>query len=63
MDFRLFPFVIITVGALFLAVNLDVVPASEVKALLATWWPLLPLAVGLSLLGHRRSREGRPRHR
>jgi hypothetical protein len=58
MYIRLFPLAIIAVGAVFLGVNMGVVPASEVKALMSTWWPLLLVLVGLSLLGRRRHRHG-----
>jgi hypothetical protein len=57
MTIRLFPLVIIAVGAVFLGTNLGLVPASEIKALATTWWPLAPIAIGLSLLGSRRHRQ------
>ncbi len=61
MYVRLFPLIIVTVAAVFLGINLGYVPASEVKALVTTWWPLAPLVIGLSLLGSRRRRH-RPDH-
>jgi hypothetical protein len=57
MTIRLFPLVIIAVGAVFLGTNLGLVPASEVKALATTWWPLAPIAIGLSLLASWRHRQ------
>ena len=57
MYIRLFPLVIVAVGALFLATNLGLVPASEVRALVTTWWPLVPIVIGLSLLGARSRRH------
>jgi L-lactate permease len=57
MDFRLFPLVIIAVGALFLAINMEMVPASEIRSLIATWWPLAPIVLGLAMLGSRPRRR------
>jgi hypothetical protein len=41
--------ILIVLGVLFLLVNLDVAPAAEIKKLLATWWPLLLIIVGVSV--------------
>lgn len=62
MDYRLFPLVVVTVGAVFLAINMGLVPASEVKALVTTWWPVAPILIGFSLLGTRRHRHGGDHH-
>ena len=44
--------VLITLGTLFLLSNLGIVP--RLGPLLATWWPLILIAVGASLLLRRR---------
>ena len=38
--------VLITIGVIFLLVNLGVVPIRELARLLATWWPLILIALG-----------------
>lgn len=57
MYIRLFPLIIVAVGALFLGTNLGIFPASEVRALVTTWWPLVPIVIGLGLLSSRRYRD------
>ncbi len=42
------PLVLIVLGALFLLSNLGLLP--HLGPLFATWWPLILVAVGLSLL-------------
>jgi hypothetical protein len=49
------PIVLIVLGVLFLAHNLDFIPFSRVKDILATWWPLILIALGIgALLGRNR---------
>ena len=43
-------FVLIVIGALFLLVNLGVMPIRELTRLLSTWWPLILIAIGVWLL-------------
>ena len=43
-------YVLIAIGAIFLLVNLGVLPIREVARLLATWWPLILIAIGVSML-------------
>jgi hypothetical protein len=42
--------ILILLGILFLLINLDIAPAVEVKKLLAQWWPLLLIAVGVTVM-------------
>ena len=44
--------VLIVLGTLFLLVNLGVIP--RLGPLFATWWPLILIVVGVSLLLRRR---------
>jgi hypothetical protein len=39
--------VLIVVGTLFLITNLGIFPAAELKALLAKWWPLILIFIGV----------------
>ena len=39
--------ILIVVGAILLLVNLGIVPAAELKALFAQWWPLLLVVIGV----------------
>jgi hypothetical protein len=41
------PIVLIALGLLFLAHNLDYIPFARVKHILATWWPAILIAVGI----------------
>lgn len=50
MRHRIFPFVLIAVGSLFLLANLGLLPREELRQFFATWWPLAPLVVGILLL-------------
>ena len=43
--------ILILIGVLFLLVNLGVLPIAEVRQLLAQWWPLILIAIGVWLLG------------
>lgn len=44
--------ILIVLGALFLLSNLGVIP--RLGSLFTTWWPLILIAVGVSLLLRRR---------
>jgi hypothetical protein len=46
--------VLIVVGGIFLLVNHGLLPIAQLKQLLAEWWPLILIAVGLWLLFRRR---------
>jgi lipopolysaccharide export LptBFGC system permease protein LptF len=43
-------YILIAIGAIFLLVNLGVLPIRELAHLLATWWPLILIAIGVSML-------------
>ena len=43
-------FILILIGVIFLLINLGVLPVAELRQLLTQWWPLILIAVGLSLL-------------
>ena len=45
-----FPIVLIVLGVLFLAHNLGYLPFRDLRELLQTWWPLVLIAVGVSIL-------------
>ena len=42
--------ILIFIGAIFLLINLGVLPVAEVRALFAQWWPLILIIVGAWLL-------------
>jgi ABC-type glucose/galactose transport system permease subunit len=42
------PIVLLILGLLFLAHNLGYLGFSELKAILATWWPLILIALGIA---------------
>ena len=42
--------ILILIGAIFLLINLGVLPVAELKALLAQWWTLVLIVVGAWLL-------------
>jgi hypothetical protein len=49
------PIVLLILGLLFLAHNLGYLGFSELKAILATWWPLILIALGIAgLIGRGR---------
>jgi hypothetical protein len=39
--------ILIFVGAVFLLVNLGVLPVAELRQLLARWWPLILIVIGV----------------
>jgi hypothetical protein len=45
-----FAVALIVVGTIFLLVNLGVIPHAEFRALLAKWWPLILIVVGVARL-------------
>ncbi len=47
------PVILIVVGSLLLLSNLDILPLRELKVLMATWWPLILIALGVSALFRR----------
>jgi len=49
-------FVLILIGVIFLLINLGVLPVAELRMLLAKWWPLILIIIGVMLLG--RPRKG-----
>jgi hypothetical protein len=49
-------YILIVIGVIFLLVNLGIVPIRELARLLATWWPLILIAIGAWQLA--RSRKG-----
>jgi hypothetical protein len=50
-------FVLILIGVIFLLINLGVLPVAELKALLAQWWPLILIVIGVWLLARPRGGE------
>lgn len=40
--------VLILLSVILLLINLDIAPAAELKKLLAQWWPLLLIVVGVA---------------
>ena len=44
------PIILIVVGLLFLASNLGYLRWAELRELLATWWPLILIAIGVEQL-------------
>ena len=46
---RLFPLLLIALGTLFLLANLGVLPLDGVREMFSTWWPLIPIGVGVAL--------------
>ncbi len=42
--------ILILLGVIFLLINLDIAPVVEVKKLLAQWWPLLLIVVGVAVM-------------
>lgn len=43
-------YTLILIGVIFLLVNLGVLPVAELRQLLAQWWPLILIAIGIGLL-------------
>jgi len=53
MKLMLWPLILILLGVLFLLHNLGVLPLGALKQLLATWWPLILIAVGVAGIARR----------
>ena len=54
MKFALWPVILILLGLVFLAHNLGLVPFHVLRDVIATWWPLILIAVGISGLMRRK---------
>ena len=54
MKFALWPVILILLGLAFLAHNLGFVPFNVLRDVIATWWPLILIAVGISGLLRRK---------
>ena len=50
----MFPIALIVVGAVALLDTLGLVSFRDVRHLLAAWWPLIPIGIGVFLLLERR---------
>jgi hypothetical protein len=48
------PIVLIVLGLLFLAHNLEFIQWRQLRDILGTWWPLILIAVGIGQLARRR---------
>lgn len=48
------PVVLIVLGLLFLAHNLDFIQWRQLREILGTWWPLILIAVGVGQLARRK---------
>jgi hypothetical protein len=53
-DSFVWPVVLIVLGVLFLAHNLDFLQWRQLREILATWWPLILIALGVAQLARRR---------
>ena len=42
--------VLILIGGIFLLINLGILPVAELKTLLAQWWPLILIVIGVWML-------------
>ena len=51
---RIGAFILILIGVIFLLINLGILPVAQLRALLAQWWPLILIAVGVWLLARPR---------
>jgi len=49
--------ILIFIGAIFLLINLGVLPVAELRLLLAKWWPLILILIGLWLLARPRKSD------
>ena len=50
-------FILILIGVIFLLINLGFLPIAAVRELLAKWWPLILIVVGVWLLLRPRKSE------
>ena len=53
-DTLVFPIVLIVLGLLFLAHNLEFIQWKQLRDILGTWWPLILIALGVAQLARRR---------
>ena len=53
-DGVVWPMVLVILGLLFLAHNLEFVQWRQLRDILSTWWPLILIALGLAQLARRR---------
>ena len=54
---RIGAFILILIGVIFLLINLGILPVAQLRALLAQWWPLILIAVGVWLLARPRKND------
>lgn len=50
------PIVLIVLGLLFLAHNLEFIQWKQLRDILGTWWPLILIALGIAQLARRRNK-------
>ena len=48
------PMLLVILGLLFLAHNLEFIQWRQLREILSTWWPLILIALGLAQLARRR---------
>ena len=53
-DGIVFPIVLVLLGVLFLAHNLEIIQWTQLREILRTWWPLILIALGIAQLARRR---------
>jgi len=53
-DGVVWPMVLVILGLLFLAHNLEFIQWRQLRDILSTWWPLILIALGLAQLARRR---------
>lgn len=53
-DTLVMPVVLIVLGLLFLAHNLEFIQWKQLRDILGTWWPLILIALGIAQLARRR---------
>lgn len=53
-DGLVWPMVLVILGLLFLAHNLEFIQWRQLRDILSTWWPLILIALGLAQLARRR---------
>jgi hypothetical protein len=53
-DTVVWPIVLIVLGLLFLAHNLEFIQWRQLREILGTWWPLILIALGIAQLARRR---------
>lgn len=56
-DTLVMPIVLIVLGLLFLAHNLEFIQWRHLREILGTWWPLILIAVGIAQLARRRNNK------